>query len=148
MDSAQPCRQTSLWPDLLGITSCAWQRALRKSKFSCWSFSLCYCGFIPRWTLPYLIIPVLMPTCLSDLTENSTSLWRWMESIFCFIICLSLWKELFSFNFHEGNSTPMGIYFKTNILKKKKNETRFTNGRFFLLFHSVSSICKMHTKDH
>lgn len=54
----------------------------------------------------------------------------------------------FHFNFHEGNSTPVGIYFKNNILKKKKNETHFTNSRFFLLFHSVSSICKMHTKDH
>ena len=54
----------------------------------------------------------------------------------------------FHFNFHEENSTPVGIYFKNNILKKKKNETHFTNSRFFLLFHSVSSICKMHTKDH
>lgn len=32
--------------------------------------------------------------------------------------------------------------------RKKKNEIHYTNGRFSLLFCSVSSLCKMHTEDH
>lgn len=55
-----------------GIYQLGTTRGIRKSKFSCSSFSLCCC-FSLRRTWPYSITPAMMPTFLRAMSQKTHS---------------------------------------------------------------------------